>query len=149
MTTANRGIGDPVPSDATHLFDASSLIELIKHGDGAIDAAFGQYTLDLAFYEAGNSIWNDSAARQLLSREDATATVSYLGSVREEMEVLSLSEIGDVAVFDVAWDEGITYYDAAYTAAAQETGAILVTEDRGMADHVPASMDVVTASEIL
>ena len=138
-----------MPSAKSHIFDASSLVELIKHGDGATGAAFGQYTLSLAFYEAGNSFWNDSAAQQLMSREDASDAVEYLDSVREEMVVLSLSEVGATTVFETAWDEGVTYYDAGYITAAQATDATLVTEDGGMADHTPESVSVTTAEEIL
>jgi predicted nucleic acid-binding protein len=138
-----------VAPEKSRLFDASSLVELIKHGNGAAAVAFSQYTLDLAFYEAGNSFWNDSAAQQLVSREDAIDTVDYLDSVREEMIVLSLSDVGATTVFDTAWDEGVTYYDAAYITAAQETNAMLVTEDGGMADHASEAVSVATAEEIL
>lgn len=134
---------------ADYLFDASSLIELIKQGDGAGAMAFGQYTLPLAFYEVGNSFWNDSAAQQLLGREDAAAAVDYLASLREEMTVVSLSEIGATVVFEMAWNEGVTYYDGAYLAAAQELNAMLVTEDRGMADHAPDSVTVTAVPDIL
>lgn len=132
-----------------YLFDASSLIELIKQGDGAGAIAFGQYTLPLAFYEVGNSFWNDSAAQQLLSREDAAVAVDYLASLREEMTVVSLSEIGATMVFEMAWNEGVTYYDGAYLTAAQELNAMLVTEDRGMADHAPDSVAVTAVPDIL
>ena len=44
---------------------------------------------------------------------------------------------------------GVTYYDASYIAAADMTGATLVTEDSGMADHTPESMPVTTADELL
>jgi predicted nucleic acid-binding protein len=138
-----------VASDNARLFDASSLIELIKQGDGAATVAFDQYTLPLAFYEAGNSFWNDSAAQQLLSREDATAAVDYLASLREEMVVVSLTEVGATMVFETAWDEGVTYYDAAYLAAAQELNATLVTEDGGMADHAPDSLAVTTVDALV
>lgn len=136
-------------ADNSRLFDASSLIDLITRGDGAAAAAFGQYTLDLAFYEAGNSFWHDSAGQQLLSREDATDAVDYLDSVREEMAVLSLSDVGAPTVFETAWEEGVTYYDAAYITAALETNTMLVTEDRGMADHTPEAVSVATAAELL
>lgn len=136
-------------SDSVRLFDASSLVELIKQGDGAAAAAFGQYTLTLAFYEVGNSFWHDSATQQLLSREDATAAVEYLASLREEMRVVSLAEIGATTVFEMAWDEGVTYYDGAYLAAAKELDAVLVTEDGGMADHAPNSVAVATAEDLL
>lgn len=136
-------------SDTDRLFDASSLVELIKQGDGAGAAAFDQYTLSLAFYEAGNSFWHGSAAQQSLSREDATAAVDYLASLREEMVVVSLSEVEATAVFDMAWNEGVTYYDGAYLAAAQELSATLVTEDGGMADHAPDSVTVTTVADML
>lgn len=136
-------------SEKSTLFDASSLIELLKHGNGATGAAFGQYTLDLAFYEAGNSFWSDSAAQQVMSREDASAAVDYLESLREEMVVCSLSDLGATAVFETAWDEGVTYYDGAYITAAQAMSATLVTEDTGMADHTPESVSVTTVEELL
>lgn len=132
-----------------YLFDASSLIELIKQGDGAGAIAFGQYTLPLAFYEVGNSFWNDSAAQQLLSRDDAMAAVDYLTSVRTEMTVVELSDIGATVVFEIAWNEGVTYYDAAYLGAARELNATLVTEDGGMADHASDSVTVTTVPDIL
>lgn len=136
-------------ADKSRIFDASSLIELIQRGDGATAAAMGQYTLDLAFYEAGNSFWRDSAGLQLLSREEATDAVDFLDSVRGEMYVLSLSDIGATTVFDTAWGEGVTYYDAAYITAARDTNAILVTEDGGMADSAPQSVTVRTTEELL
>jgi predicted nucleic acid-binding protein len=138
-----------VAPDTARLFDASSLIELIRRGDGAGAAAFGQYTLALAFYEVGNSFWTDSAAQHLVNREDAAAAIDYLASVREEMEVVSLAEIGAPSVFETAWDEGVTYFDAAYLAAAQELSATLVTEDGGMANHAPDAVTVATVDDIL
>lgn len=135
--------------DHSRLFDVSSLIELIKIGDGAAAKAFGQYTLDLAFYEAGNSFWRDSAAQQIFTYEDAEAAVDYLASGREEMNVLSLPEIGATEVFETAWDEGVTYSDAVYIAAAKETGTTLVTEDGGMVDHTPESVSVTDVEDIL
>ncbi len=134
---------------STYLFDASSLVELIKQGDGATAAAFDQYTLSLAFYEVGNSFWNDSAAQQLLSREDATAAVDFLATIRAEMNVVTLPEVGAATVFETAWNEGVTYYVGAYLAATQELSATLVTEDGGMADHASDSVDVTTAEEII
>lgn len=136
-------------TDTSYLFDASSLVELIKQGDGATAAAFDQYTLSLAFYEVGNSFWNDSAAQQLLSREDATAAVSYLASIREEMNVVTLPEVGAATVFETEWNEGVTYYDGAYLAGAQQQSATLVTEDGGMADHAPDSVTVTTVEDIV
>lgn len=136
-------------ADKSRLFDASSLIELVGRGGGAAAAAFDQYTLDLAFYEAGNSFWHDSAGQQLLSREDATDAVGYLDSVREEMVVLALADIGATTVCETAWEEGVTYYDAAYITAARATNTVLVTEDGGMADYTPEQVSVTTVAELL
>ena len=138
-----------MPSESSHVFDTSSLITLLTHGDGAITTVFGQYTLDLAFYEAGNSFWRDSAAQQIVNREDATDAVDYLNDVRKEMRVLSVDDVGATRIFETAWDEGVTYYDAAYITAAIELEATLVTEDGGRADHASEAVSTTTALEVL
>ena len=138
-----------MPPERSLIFDASSLIELVGRTDGAMGVAFDQYTHELAFYEAGHSLWRDSAAVHRVSREDARDAVAYLDTVRKEMHVLSVADVGANDIFATVWDEGVTYYDASYIAAADMTGATLVTEDRGMADHTPESMPVTTADELL
>lgn len=65
------------------------------------------------------------------------------------MYVLSLLDVGATSIFETAWEEGVTCYDAASITAARETNAVLVTEDGGMADHAPQSVTVREAGELL
>lgn len=81
-------------------------------------------TLDLAFYEVANVAlrsWRDEgAARRLGSRIAAVADDG--GVVRASESLLSLA-------FGIAAEHGISVYDAAYVAAARESGGTLVSCD--------------------
>lgn len=81
-------------------------------------------TLDLAFYEVSNvavRAWRDHAAADRL-RERVVALAEDGGLVRADAVLLTTAA-------SVAEEHGISAYDAAYVAAARQSGAQLVSCD--------------------
>lgn len=81
-------------------------------------------TLDLAFYEVTNvavRAWRDHAAAGRL-RERVVTLAEDGGLLRADSALLS-------SAVDIAGDQGISVYDAAYVAAARRSGAQLVSCD--------------------
>lgn len=114
-----------------------------------LDQATDETTLAVAFTEAGNAFWRQAAHEQRISREAGADILAYLADLRQDMTVLTLTDVGPTEVYEAAWDYGMTYYDAAYIEAARQREATLVSEDGGIHTNSPDSVTVVRVSDLL
>lgn len=108
------------------IFDASSLYILMKKRD--LKPLRDSRTLDLAFYEIGNSLLKE-LRRKLITREsfeNALAVLSELGGL---VSVSNFTELDADRVVKISRSTGLTFYDASYLALASMTGETLVTND--------------------
>ncbi|MGB4779279.1 PIN domain-containing protein [Microbacterium sp.] len=113
------------------LLDASVLLASEDAGDENHDdarrllrGAHALSTIDLAYYEVTNVAvrsWRDEAVAERL-RLRVAALADDGGLTRVDPALLS-------ATVSIAAELGISVYDAAYVAAAERTGAILVSCD--------------------
>ncbi|WP_273837502.1 type II toxin-antitoxin system VapC family toxin [Halococcus sp. PRR34] len=123
------------------LLDASAVVKLLL--DGEDDQAFGHAVLELGFFEVANTLYRIAAHEQRLSRDDADLLVEQLADLRNEIELLSLQDVGGIArVYETAWNTSLTVYDAGHVAAATSTKRTLVTTDSGIHDHAPPDVAV-------
>ena len=88
-------------------------------------------TTDLAIYEACNSLWKLVTLRMSLSLEDALEVAVTLKdlTIRGMIQPMGFSKLDLSNTLEKASKEMLTFYDASYVVSAQNTGAILVTED--------------------
>jgi predicted nucleic acid-binding protein len=89
-----------------------------------IDERIELYTLDLTAYEVGNALLRGRAAAS------AAQVAEVLTSLAQVCPRLSLAEHGLESAAKLADEHRLTFYDAAYAAAARDRGGILATMDR-------------------
>ena len=109
-----------------YLFDASSIVNLVKRGIIKVFASGS--TIDLALYESINAIWKEY---KLLKRFDKDVALEFIGIISDIFEVIDIFSIKDLEeeVFKIASKERLTIYDASYVAIAKENNLILITDD--------------------
>lgn len=84
-------------------------------------------TVDLAFYEVGQVLLRRG-------RADPTTVLPLLAGLFDlDLTVVGLERALAVSAARVAADHGLSFYDAAYLAAARMLGVPLVTADRQLA----------------
>lgn len=116
----------------SYIFDASAIVEAIKRfGEKAPRILWKNITLDLTYYELGNTIWREHALKKSISFEGALEKAQeafrLLGVMRVE-RITTLEEFEET--MRIASKLGLTFYDAAYAQKAKAGGLTLVTEDR-------------------
>ncbi len=111
------------------LFDASSIFNALVSKDPA--PLIGQYTFDFAKYELLNVIWKHYSLLKTYNEEALNVLLSSSIAVLKEMPFLTIDGIEE-ATMSLATTRGISFYDSAYIASANENGCKVVTEDRKM-----------------
>lgn len=94
---------------------------LAAHRSGSITA----WVIDLTLYELGNVL-----LRAL--RWPATQVADQLDDVRAICSVLTLSAVEQRLAAALAEEHALTFYDAAYAAAARSRGSLLATADKAL-----------------
>jgi len=117
-----------------YLLDASALLPLVtKCGRRLIVEASREelFTTDLAIYEACNSLWKLSKLLMSISIEDAVdaATIIKDLTTKSVIKSINFTKLDFSRTLQIAYKEGLTFYDASYITTAKSTEAILVTED--------------------
>ena len=109
-----------------YLFDASSIIaSAIKR---RFDSLLDNYTLELAGYEIGNSLWREAHLRGSIDIEELRMLVELFNEILKGMKIIS-GRHPSYEIVDLAGRLGLTYYDAAYLYNAKRLDLTLVTED--------------------
>ncbi|MDT7868042.1 MAG: DNA-binding protein [Acidianus sp.] len=134
-----------------YLFDANAIVELAKKRClGPL--AYG-VTLDLAVYETTQAVWKEySRIRNsplYLDREAAGELLNVLREVFDHVIRLASIRGREANVFELAVNEGITVYDAAYLYYAAENGLALVTNDRRLRERARQYVKAMTVDELL
>ena len=113
------------------ILDASSLYLLLKRGD--LRSLRNAETLDLAFYEIGNSMLKE-LRRKLITPESFARSLNVLGLIGETMVVRKFGELDARRVTDLAQSIGFTFYDASYLTLADMSKETLATNDRELSE---------------
>lgn len=132
-----------------YLFDSSSVVELLLRSENAIAVTFDEHLLELTFFEVGNSIRKLCAAEQERSRDDGAALLRVVEGLREELSVYTLADVGTERVYQLARDEGQSFYDCAHIAGAEHADATLVTEDGGQRKTTDGYVPVASVTDLL
>jgi predicted nucleic acid-binding protein len=113
------------------ILDASSLYLLLKGGD--LRSMRNAETLDLAFYEIGNSMLKE-LRRKLITPESFARALNVLGLIGETMVVRKFGELDARRVSDLAQSVGLTFYDASYLTLADTSKETLATNDSELSE---------------
>jgi len=114
----------------TLLFDASALANLIiKRGQRALEVTKGNFSLDLAGYEIGNALWRLCLLEKKISQDEAEGFLSTVSDFLGLLQLVSFAELDPKRVFNLAFSERLTFYDASYVVAAEIMTMTLVTDD--------------------
>ena len=118
------------------LMDASSLLLLIKkRGVEAADTLRDAATVPLAGYEMGNALRASVQVHREMTPEAAEATLGNIHTCLTYMRIVDQSSFQAMTeTLRVSLRHDLTYYDAAYLAAASTLGAPLITDDRRLAE---------------
>ena len=114
----------------TLLFDASALANLIiKRGQRALEVTKGNFSLDLAGYEIGNALWRLCLLEKKISQDEAEGFLSTVSDFLGLLQLVSFAELDPKRIFNLAFSERLTFYDASYVVAAETMTMTLVTDD--------------------
>ena len=108
------------------IFDASSLFIALKRGN--LRSLRNSETLDLAFYEIGNSMLKE-LRRKLITPESFTKALNVLVLMGDTISVRKFGELDARRVSDLAQSAGLTFYDASYLVLAEMYKETLATND--------------------
>jgi len=136
-----------------YLLDASALLPLItRRGKQLIIEASREdlATTDLAIYEACNSLWKLSTLLKQISLEDAVDTAYTIKdlNIRGVIKQVKFKKLDFSSTLRMANEEGLTFYDASYVAAAESSEATLVSEDEKLKKTANKFVKTVTYSDL-
>jgi predicted nucleic acid-binding protein len=126
------------------LFDASAIMNLSR-SDKSATLLKGK-TIDLAFYEVGNSIRRKVCVDKLLTMDEGVLALDSLTSVMTSMGLVQRAD--PRLVLQAAWRENLTFYDASYLCAAEVTKEELVTDDQRLHDAARRRLKVLKSSDV-
>jgi predicted nucleic acid-binding protein len=113
----------------------------------------GRLSSHLAVYETTQAVWKEySRIRDsplYLDREAASELLKVLREVFDHVIRLASIRGREANVFELAVNEGITVYDAAYLYYAAENGLALVTNDRRLRERARQYVKAMTVDELL
>ncbi len=128
-----------------YLFDASSIVNLVKRG---IVKPFTEgATIELALYESLNAVWKEHRLLKRIDGETAAEFVAILSRLFEAIRVLSARGL-EAEIFDLASRDGLTVYDASYVCVAAESGLVLVTDDRRLREKASKYVRAISSREL-
>ncbi|MEM2208628.1 MAG: type II toxin-antitoxin system VapC family toxin [Nitrososphaerota archaeon] len=127
------------------LFDASSLIYSLKKRN--LKQLYNNYIQFLTIYEVINAIWRESYLNKAITIEEARELMSIFNEVIELMKMIDPHEC-EKEILEIAWELGITAYDASYIVLAKKHNLILVSEDEKLKRKVGKIIKIVSLKEL-
>jgi len=112
------------------LIDASSIYEAARIG--RIPVLDGLYTVEIARYEIGNTLWKHTSLHGDFSPEESAEMMLLFMDAFTVMRFLQLKG-HEKGVLELASELRIPYYDASYIYFAVKHELPLITEDAQMA----------------
>jgi len=136
-----------------YLLDASALLPLItRRGKKLLAEATREnlMTIDMAVYEACNSLWKLVTLLKSVSLEDAAMAATVLKSltVRGMIRSSSFVELDLTKTLERACENKMTFYDASYLVTAEDAEATLVTEDKKLRKTSNKSIKAITYADL-
>jgi predicted nucleic acid-binding protein len=126
-----------------NLFDSSAIFNLFLQGK--YDTLVVGATIPLARYEIGNVIWKNYKIRKRISKKEAIESGNVLFELINSMEMVDppLS-----SAMRIAMEEGITFYDSSYVAAAVESGYDFITDHTKLREAAGSKVRTMGSSDL-
>ena len=129
-----------------YIFDASSIINLVKRG---LTSLFAKgLTIDLAAYECLNAIWKEYKLLGRIDEETALSLIKIISNVLVFTEVKSIKGLEN-EIFNLACRENMTVYDASYLCTSIKMQAILVTDDQKLKEKGSKYVRVLSTKQLI
>lgn len=110
----------------------------------------GNHTLDLAYYEIGNVIWKESALFGNISPSGARAMAGYAARILNHMIVLRIETPEEASeTMELAIEQGLTYYDAAYLHRAEGNQPLITEDDKLRMKAKGVGIEAITVKQLL
>jgi len=128
-----------------YLFDASSIVNLIKKGTlkGFEEGA----TIELALYESLNAVWKEYELLKRMDRDTFIEVIDIVSDLFKVIETLSIRGC-EREVIGMALKENVTVYDASYLYIAVKHKLMLVTDDRELKGRASKYIKTLTTNEV-
>jgi len=135
------------------LLDVSALLPLITRSGKKLIAEAANadlLTTDLAIYESCNGLWKLATLLKTLTLKDAQdiATVLNELTAKNLIQTINFTSINLAQTLDIAQKAQITFYDASYISAAQNTKATLATEDQKLLKAASKSVKTMSFTQL-
>lgn len=127
------------------LFDASSLIYSLKIRN--LKQLYNNYIQFLTIYEVINAIWRESYLTKAITTKEAGELASIFNEVIELMKMINPHGY-EKEILEIAWELGISAYDASYIVLAKKHNLILVSEDEKLKRKVGKIIKIVSLKEL-
>ena len=136
-----------------YLLDASALLPLLtKHGKQLIIEASREnlVTTYLAIYEACNSLWKLATLLKTISIEEAIDVATALKDLTTKniIQPINFTKLDFTNTLSKAHKKQLTFYDASYITTAENTQAILVTEDEKLRKTANKFVKTITYTDL-
>ena len=126
------------------LFDASAIINL-SHRNRPMVFMEGK-TVSLAEYEIGNAIWKQVKLSREISEEEGAHMLRKIVESVALMDIITVPRVEDA--LHIAYEEGLSYYDAYYITAAKVSGSVLVTDDKALLKKARSHVDALRSLDL-
>jgi len=126
-----------------NLFDSSAIFNLFLQGK--YDILVSGSTIPLARYEIGNVLWKNYKIRKRISKKEAIEAGNVLFELIDSMEMVDPSLPSAIRI---ALEEGITFYDSSYVAAAIESGCDLITDDTKLREVAGSKVRTMNSTDL-
>lgn len=127
------------------ILDSSAIFKAIT--EDAVQSLLGNYTVELARYELGNTLWKQHALRKKLSSDELKRLIRLVKQVLSIMEVLGI-DCHEEDILGIAEKLKLTFYDASYVFYAKEKNLPLITEDETLIEKVKPHIKALRASDL-
>ena len=135
------------------LLDSSVITPLMLDlGERLLDLSAGKelYSIDLTFYEVGNSLWKLTLLLRSIDLKDAMEILDVLKSLvlRKTITLIRFDDLDAPRIIKLAVDEELTFYDASYIVAGEKLNATLATEDEELRRKAEKYINVITYTNL-
>jgi len=135
------------------LLDSSVITPLMLDlGERLLDLSADKelYSIDLTFYEVGNSLWKLTLLLRSIDLKDAMEILDVLKSLvlRKAITLIRFDDLDAPRIIKLAVDEGLTFYDASYIVAGEKLNATLATEDEELRRKAEKYINVITYTNL-
>ena len=133
------------------LFDASSLVDLIRSSDeeSKSEAINRGTILDLTYYELGNVVWKQAGLTKVLSEKETETLTEALATMLGFVKRIEPSQADFSKILDTARGERLTFYDASYIHFAKKNELTLVTNDGRLSKIAKKYAKVASATDVV